>query len=82
MGSRIQFHSKNVLIEYDDAKSIVEGQKLTLYRWGNTLVTKVEKEGQEVKRVFVKLTPEDKVFKNTTIIHWVATGDNLVYTIK
>lgn len=82
LGTRKQFHSKNLLIEYDDAKNIVDGQKLTLYRWGNTIVTKVEKENDLVTRVFVKLNLEDQVFKNTTIIHWVPIGDNLVRALE
>jgi hypothetical protein len=50
---------------------------LTLYRWGNSLITKIEKEGDKITSVYVKLTPEDTVFKNTKIVHWVPVGDNL-----
>ncbi len=63
------------MIEYDDAKKVTEGQKLTFYRWGNSQVTSVEKEGDEVKKICVRMTPEDKVFKNTTIVHWVPMAE-------
>jgi len=39
MGNRPLFKSKNVLIEYDDAKSIAEGEKITLMKWGNIKIT-------------------------------------------
>jgi glutamyl-tRNA synthetase len=74
LGQRQQIKSNHLIIESEDAKDIIEGQKLTLYKWGNSLVTKVEKEGELVKSVLVKLTPEDLVFKNTKIVHWVPAG--------
>ena len=51
------------MIEKEDAKLVKEGQKLTLYKWGNSVVEKIEKEGEEIKNIHVKLTPEDKDFK-------------------
>ena len=78
LGQRMQARPNSVLIESEDARDIVEGLKLTLYKWGNSLVTKVEKEGEQVKAVHVKLTPEDLVFKNTKIVHWVPADSKLV----
>jgi hypothetical protein len=49
-----------------------------LKNWGNSLVTKIEKENEKVTAVWIKLTPEDTVFKNTKVVHWVPLGDNLV----
>jgi glutamyl-tRNA synthetase len=76
IGTRTQFRANKLLIEYDDAKEIVEGQKLTLYKWGNSLVTKVEKEGDVIKTITVKLTPEDLNFKKTKVVHWVPLAEN------
>jgi glutamyl/glutaminyl-tRNA synthetase len=78
LGQRKQIRSNSLLIEYDDSKDLVEGQKLTIKGWGNTIVTKVEKEGDNVSRVFVKLNLQDTVFKNSKIVHWVPTGENRV----
>ncbi len=69
---------KNLLIEFDDAKDLQEGQKLTLKNWGNSLVTKIEKENEKVTGVWIKLTPEDLVFKNTKVVHWVPLGEKMV----
>ncbi len=76
IGTRTQYRANKLLIEYDDAKEIVEGQKLTIYKWGNSLVTKVEKEGDVIKSISVKLTPEDLNFKKTKVVHWVPLADN------
>mgnify|MGYP000352555504 CR=1 FL=1 len=76
IGTRTQYRANKLLIEYDDAKEIVEGQKLTLYKWGNSLVTKVEKDGDVIKSISVKLTPEDLNFKKTKVVHWVPLADN------
>lgn len=78
MGKRPQYRTNRLYIEQDDTKDIVEGQKLTLYKWGNSLVTKIEKENDKVTRITVKLTPEDLVFKNTKITHWVPMKEDLV----
>ena len=82
LGQRKQIKGNKLIIEFDDAKDIVEGMKLTLYKWGNSRVTKVEKEGEDVKNVYVVITPEDTVFKNTKIVHWVPVGENQVRLIK
>lgn len=78
LGQRNQIRGNKLIIEFDDAKDIVEGMKLTLYKWGNSKVTKVVKDGEDIKEVYVKLTPEDLVFKNTKIVHWVPIGENQV----
>jgi glutamyl-tRNA synthetase len=75
MGTRTQNRYNKLLIEYDDAKELEEGQKLTLYKWGNSLVTKIEKDNEKITGVYVKLTPEDTNFKKTKVAHWVPLHD-------
>eukprot|EP00340_Litonotus_pictus_P012372 CAMPEP_0170535766 /NCGR_PEP_ID=MMETSP0209-20121228/101779_1 /TAXON_ID=665100 ORGANISM="Litonotus pictus, Strain P1" /NCGR_SAMPLE_ID=MMETSP0209 /ASSEMBLY_ACC=CAM_ASM_000301 /LENGTH=719 /DNA_ID=CAMNT_0010837065 /DNA_START=26 /DNA_END=2186 /DNA_ORIENTATION=+ len=73
LGQREQIRRANLFIEPEDAKDLVEGMKLTLYKWGNSRVTKVEKnDNDEIKKVFLRLTPEDQDFKKTKIAHWVS----------
>ena len=68
---------KKLVIEKEDANLLKEGQKLTLYKWGNSIVEKIEKDGDAIKEIHVKLTPEDKDFKKTTICHWVPMKEGL-----
>ena len=46
LGKRIQKRYNKLVIEKEDANLLKEGQKLTLYKWGNTIVEKIEKEGE------------------------------------
>jgi len=78
LGQRVQKRCKNLVIEKEDAATIVEGQKLTLYKWGNSIVEKVDKNDEgKVTCVYVKLTPEDKDFKKTHVCHWVPMKEGL-----
>ena len=77
LGKRIQKRYKKLVIEKEDANLLKEGQKLTLYKWGNSIVEKIEKDGDAIKEIHVKLTPEDKDFKKTTICHWVPMKEGL-----
>ena len=77
LGKRIQKRYKKLVIEKEDANLLKEGQKLTLYKWGNSVVEKIEKEGDKITCIHVKLTPEDKDFKKTTICHWVPMKEGL-----
>jgi hypothetical protein len=78
MGKRTQYRCNRLYIEHDDAKELTEGQKLTLYKWGNSLVTKIEKENDRIIRVHVNLTPEDLNFKGTKVAHWVTMKEDFV----
>ena len=77
LGKRIQKRYNKLVIEKEDANLLKEGQKLTLYKWGNTIVQKIEKEGDKVTAIHVKLNLEDKDFKKTTICHWVPMKEGL-----
>ena len=77
MSKTIQKRYNKLVIEKEDANLLKEGQKLTLYRWGNSIVEKIETEGDKITAVHVKLTPEDKVFKKTTLCHWVPMKEGL-----
>jgi glutamyl-tRNA synthetase len=77
LGKKIQKRYNKLVIEKEDANLLKEGQKLTLYRWGNSIVEKIEKEGDKINIIHVKLTPEDKDFKKTTVVHWVPMKEGL-----
>ena len=77
LGKRIQNRYKELVIEKEDSKLLKEGMKLILYKWGNSIVEKIEKEGDDIKTIKVKLTPEDKDFKKITRCHLVPMKDDL-----
>ena len=71
MGKRTQYRNNRLYIEQDDAKELLEGQKLTIYKWGNSLVTKIEKENDKIIRVHANL-------KGTKVAHWVLKKEEFV----
>ena len=82
LGTRQQLRSNKLFIEPEDAKDLVEDSKLTLYKWGNSRVTKLEKnDNGDTSKVWLKLTPEDQDFKKTKIAHWVSAKDGDVSAI-
>ncbi|XP_029173577.1 bifunctional glutamate/proline--tRNA ligase [Nylanderia fulva] len=62
-----------VLIEKEDAKSLIVGQNATFINWGNLMIEKinVDKSGNIVD-VNARLNITDKYYKNTLKITWIA----------
>ncbi|MCQ2820026.1 MAG: glutamate--tRNA ligase, partial [archaeon] len=78
LGKRIQKRCNKLVIEKEDGQNLTEGMKLTLYKWGNSKVKQIIKdESGKVTDVHIELTPEDKDFKKTTIVHWVPMKEGL-----
>lgn len=79
VGSKAVIYSKNVLIERDDAASIVEGEKVTLMKWGNVTITKIEKSESGEISLIGKVDKDDKDYKKTKKLTWIAdNADTLV----
>lgn len=68
------------MIENDDAKDLKEGDKITLLKWGNAFISKIEKVGNSSK-LHVKLALDDKDFKKTAKLNWVPNHPSCVYII-
>lgn len=75
-GTKQVLTSSHLYIERDDADVLVEGQNATFINWGNILIQKVEKENGVVKRVIAQLNLENKDYKNTLKITWLAVPSN------
>lgn len=66
LGTHILYRTAKVGVEYDDANDIKEGDKITLMKWGNCIVNKVED-----KTIYVKVDLADQNFAKTKKLHWV-----------
>ena len=75
------FH--RILVEYDDAATIVPGEKVTFMKWGNAIIHSAEAGNEEFEGLPIKivlqgeLMPEDKDFKNTKKLTWLAAVPGL-----
>lgn len=63
---------RKVLIERTDAETLVEGQNATFINWGNILIEKINKSNGVITGVEGKLNLDDKNFKNTVKLTWLA----------
>ena len=67
-------YSKELWIEKDDAKSIAEGEKVTLMKWGNVTISKKEETEQSIV-LTGKIDRNDKDFKKTKKITWISSNE-------
>ena len=76
-----------ILLENDDASTLVVGEKITLMKWGNVVIHSIEPAAEEFAGHPAKLKlvgeylPEDKDFKNTKKLTWLAALPN-VFTLE
>ncbi len=81
LGTRKMWKYKRILIEKEDAEMIKPGEKVTLFKWGNCVVTdKKITEGKAMLTATIR--EEDKDFKGTKKVTWVPWRDDLVIECK
>ena len=79
LGLRPLWRTKNLLIEFDDADTILKvGEKVTLMNWGNVMVLTKEQQADGSYHMTGEYLPEDLDFKTTKKITWLADGTNLI----
>lgn len=61
-----------ILIEKEDAERLIEGQNTTFINWGNLMILKINKQAGNIVDVEARLNLEDKNYKNTLKITWLA----------
>ena len=76
VGQKTVWRGPTVLIDGADAEVLKEGENTTFINWGNVTIDKVNKEGNKV--VSVDATPDldNKDFKKTLKVTWLAKVDN------
>jgi len=82
LGTKPVLIGSRVSIEQEDAAQLKVGQKITLMGWGNAFVRDVtQKPSGEVSDASIEMVLEDKDFKDTPKLTWLAVdeqGDNSV----
>ena len=74
LGTKAVLYGKEVLVEAGDAKEINVGEKITLMKWGNAMITKKEEKDGKIT-IWADLMVEDKSFKGTKKITWIAIDE-------
>lgn len=79
LGERPLWKSNEVLVEFDDADQlVVVGEKITLMNWGNFQIHTKELQPDGSYLITAEYLPEDKDFKKTKKITWLANNTNLL----
>ena len=71
VGSKAVIYGRELYIEKDDAISIEVGEKVTLMKWGNVTISKIETGADGNPVLFGTVDEADKDFKKTKKITWV-----------
>ncbi|EDQ91921.1 uncharacterized protein MONBRDRAFT_31356, partial [Monosiga brevicollis MX1] len=74
-GSRKVVVGPKIFLEQADCRLMQEGEKVTLMNWGNAIVEKIEKDGETVTALSLRVTPEDTDYKKTAKYTFLAAGE-------
>ncbi|KFQ76176.1 Bifunctional glutamate/proline--tRNA ligase, partial [Phaethon lepturus] len=73
VGLKPVWYGSRVLIEGADAETLTEGEVVTFINWGNIIITKLNRNSSgKIVSINAKLNLENKDFKKTTKITWLA----------
>jgi len=78
LGNKLIYHSKNLLLEHEDAATLQVGEKITLMKWGNAKILSVVQKPDGSLHLEAEYLEEDKDFKTTKKLNWVAEDSCLV----
>jgi len=79
LGERPLWKSNNVLVDFIDADTLLKvGEKVTLMNWGNVLIKSKDVQPDGSYLMQGEYLPEDKDFKKTAKITWLADGTHLL----
>jgi len=81
LGNKAVTYGQNCFIEMDDAKDIVEGEKVTLMKWGNCTIHKRVEEGGKVT-LYGKIDEADQDFKKTKKLTWLCNDPNTMVEVN
>ena len=80
LGTKAVLYGESLWVEKGDASEVEVGEKITLLKWGNAIVTKKEEINGELV-LHADLLPEDKDFKKTKKITWVCSDPDTTIEI-
>ena len=77
-GERPLWKSSKVLVDFADADTLIKaGEKVTLMNWGNVMIKEKELQEDGSYLMIGGYLPEDKDFKKTNKITWLAEGSDI-----
>lgn len=81
LGNKGVLYGKEVYIEQGDAKGIEVGEKVTLMKWGNAVISLKETKPDGTIELHADLTLEDKDFKKTKKLTWITIDEKTNFEV-
>ncbi|EEA24261.1 hypothetical protein EYB25_004608 [Talaromyces marneffei] len=79
LGTKKVAFSENIILEQEDAKLFKQDEEITLMKWGNAIVRKIEKSGDVVTNLELELHLEGDVKKTDKKVTWLSKdGQQLI----
>lgn len=80
LGVKAVLYGKHILLEQQDAEALKVGDKVTLMKWGNVSIT-ASAQVDGVLTLNGTYLPDDKDFKKTTKLTWIAQDEATNFTL-
>ena len=79
LGERPLWKTNNILVDFIDAENLIKvGEKVTLMNMGNVMISSKDLQDDGSYLMSGEYLPEDKDFKKTAKLTWLADGTNLL----
>ena len=80
LGTKAVLYGENLWVEKGDASEVEVGEKITLLKWGNAIVTKKEETNGELF-LHADLLPDEKDFKKTKKFTWITACPKTTFEV-
>ncbi|XP_055373827.1 bifunctional glutamate/proline--tRNA ligase [Condylostylus longicornis] len=80
VGKKLVHYGPRILIDYVDAEMLKENENATFINWGNLKIKKINKTNNKITSIDADLNLEDKDFKKTVKLTWLAELEDSNYT--
>ncbi len=78
LGNKVIYKSKKLMIESEDASSLKVDEKITLMKWVNAKIVKIEQKADGSLYLEAEILEDDKDFKSTKKLNWISEESCLV----
>ncbi|XP_065222685.1 bifunctional glutamate/proline--tRNA ligase-like [Planococcus citri] len=75
VGKKFIWKHNRILIDYIDAEDLEENENTTFVNWGNLMITKINRDGENITSVEAEENLSNTDFKNTSKLTWLADVD-------
>lgn len=81
LGTKAVLYGKEIFVEKGDAKDLAVGEKITLMKWGNAVITMKEEKPDGSFELHADLKVEDKDFKGTKKLTWITIDEKTNFEV-